>query len=111
MKTLVNLTAILTETQWPDPQRSALAALHHELSPGLFIHIGLGSAGLQIYQNAERAVAIPLEELVKLARAHETRLGADTIAPIAPIVRAAPAVGPRPPGAPPSAIGNPQSAI
>lgn len=76
MKTLVNLSAVLTESQWPDSPR-AISALHHELSPGVFVHLGLGPAGLQIF-DARGAVAIPLDDLMKLARRHEPVIGTHT---------------------------------
>lgn len=87
MKTLVKLTAVLTESDWSDNPR-ATAAVHHEISPGVFIHLGFGPAGLQILHD-KKSVGIPLDELVKLARAHEPAIGAVPAPAIAPIVKSA----------------------
>jgi len=74
MRTLVKLSAVLTESDWREDHRT-IAALHHEITPGVFIHVGLGPAGLQIFDGRQH-VAIPLDDLVTLARAHAPLLGA-----------------------------------
>ena len=86
MKTLVKLSAVLTEAELPAHHR-ALYAIHHEISPGVFIHVGLGQAGLQIV-HGERAVHLPLDELVKLARHHEPHIGAAPATPVEPVLKA-----------------------
>lgn len=74
MKTLVKLSAILTVAPASAP-RPATIALHHEVAPGTFLHVGLGPGGLLIFRG-DLAVAVPLDELVKLALNHEPALGA-----------------------------------
>lgn len=74
MTTLVNLTATKIDRDWSEG-RKAVTAIHHEISPGVFIHVGLGAQGLQVFHN-DRRVGIPLAELVKLVRAHDPLIGA-----------------------------------
>lgn len=66
MTTLHELKAGLADAagRWEEP-RGILESLHHEVQPGVFIHVGLGTAGLTIRRNADR-VGIPLGELLIL---------------------------------------------
>lgn len=87
MKTLVNLTAVATDSTWADSRRS-MVAVHHEITPGVFVHVGLGAAGLQVY-HGEKAVGMPLEEIIKLARKYEPGIGVEAPAlqsPAKPII-------------------------
>lgn len=68
MKTLTNLTAICTETDYAEP------GVHHhqigvELGQGAFRALRLGPLGLTIL-NGKSQVAIPIEALVALAEPH-----------------------------------------
>jgi hypothetical protein len=54
-----------TGPQWKET-RGVVAAVHHELRPGYFVHVTLGSAGLQIFRGSD-CVAIPLSTLIEMA--------------------------------------------
>lgn len=82
MKTLINLSASATESDWSDSRKS-VAAIHHELSPGVFVHVGLGASGLQVF-HGQKAVGIPLDEIMKLVRIHEPLIGSHTPALASP---------------------------
>lgn len=81
MNTLKNLTAVATQSDWSDSRKSVVA-IHHEVSTGVFIHIGLGPSGLQVY-HGPRAIGIPLDEIVKLIRHHDPLIGSQD-APLKP---------------------------
>lgn len=83
MRTLSNLTGIMIEKDWSDSKK-AVVALHHELSPGIFVHVGLGPAGLLV-MHGEKAVGFPLDELVGLARKVEPSIGSHTPALASPV--------------------------
>lgn len=53
--------------------RGTVAALHHELAPGCFVHLTLGVEGLRM-GSGELQVGIPLDELVRLMLKHEPAL-------------------------------------
>jgi hypothetical protein len=63
----------LTNAEWREP-RGAVASVHHEIARGQFVTLSLSDAGILI-RRAQRAVGIPLENL--LAVAAPTLLGAD----------------------------------
>ena len=67
MMTLHELKAGLADAagHWNEP-RGILESLHHEVRPGVFIHVGLGTAGLTMRKGGD-SVGIPLGELVRLA--------------------------------------------
>jgi hypothetical protein len=66
-------TAVATDSQW-DERLGVMQAIHHEASPGHFVHVTLGGAGLAIL-HGDAAVAIPLAELLRIAALHEPSLG------------------------------------
>ena len=74
MKTLVKLSAVIIDSDWTDAPR-ARSALHHEVAPGVFVHIGLGPAGLLIFRD-KKQIAIPLEAIMELVYQHEPMIGA-----------------------------------
>ncbi len=89
MKVLKNLTGELVETDYREP-RGILQQVHQEVAPGFFRLACLGSAGLVLKRGADTAVAIPLEELWKLAEAHEAGFKAPNPKSQAPIKSQAP---------------------
>lgn len=69
MKTLTDLKATESHAPWTEP-RGIIAAIHHELAPGCFLHIRLGQAGLTITAG-EKTVGISVADLIRLAQNHE----------------------------------------
>lgn len=65
MTTLKNLTAELSADPYVE-KRGHVVTLHCEVTPGSFLTVGLGPAGLQIHRG-ETGVAIPVMELIELA--------------------------------------------
>lgn len=74
------LTSASRNAEWQEP-RGVINGVHHELQPGVFLHITLGAAGVVIRHDKEQ-VGIPLEELVKLARVHNPKIGQVEPAPV-----------------------------
>lgn len=83
MKTLNDLMATAGEAVWTE-RRGIVTTIHHEVRPGLFVHVGLGPAGLVIRRDKDMSVGIPLDELVKLAATHLPDLGG-ALAEAAPV--------------------------
>ncbi len=83
MKTLINLSGTAAEAEWKE-RRGIVTTIHHEAKPGLFVHVGLGPAGLVIRRDKDHALGIPLDELVKLAATHLPDLGG-ALAEAAPV--------------------------
>lgn len=69
-----NLKHRAGEAAWTE-RRGIVTTIHHEAKPGLFVHVGLGPAGLVLRRDQDLAVGIPLDELVKLAATHLPDLG------------------------------------
>lgn len=72
MKTLINITGHALEGSWADP-RGHISVAHYEVSPGCFLHLALGEAGLCIF-SGQTKVGFPAAELVRLAQVHEPSL-------------------------------------
>lgn len=65
MTTLKNLTAEPSAEPYVE-KRGHVVTVHAEVTPGCFLTVGLGPAGLQIHRG-ETGVAIPLLELIEMA--------------------------------------------
>ena len=72
MKTLTNLAATLTETNYTEPH-GVRAAVLHEPVEGWFVQVRLGSSGVTV-DHGPWKVAIPLAEIIALAELHEPGL-------------------------------------
>jgi hypothetical protein len=51
--------------RWTEP-RGLVSAVHVEVRPGFFVHVALGSAGVQIWRGDHR-VGVPIEALIQVA--------------------------------------------
>ncbi len=79
MKQLFNLTAKSIDEAWQEP-RGVAAAVHHEHITGVFLHVTLGTAGV-VVRHGEEQVGIPLDEIIRLVRAHNPKIGVPDPAP------------------------------
>jgi hypothetical protein len=66
-KKIIRLSGTVAPAADGEFRRSA-TLLHHEFSPGEFVHVGLGATGLQ-FVFPDEIIAVSLDELMKLARA------------------------------------------
>lgn len=82
LKILTNLTGSVSKKKTFVEPRGVLQTVHDEPKPGFFRHATLGHGGVVIKRRTadakgnitEIGVAIPMEELIALAEAHEPLL-------------------------------------
>lgn len=89
MRQITALSGSTSDAPWEEP-RGTVAALHHELSTGVFVHISLGAAGV-LFRQGPHKCAIPLNALIALVRQHNPALGSPDLPPPAPVPAPKPA--------------------
>lgn len=98
MKTLTQLKGTLAETDYRE-SRGILQAVHNEPVKGFFRKATLGGSGLVLSVAGKPAIAIPLDEIFKLAETHAPELCAPKLIVETKKKDAPPALSPKKPAA------------